>query len=153
MKEKVAKKLVQALKECSSDLDKVGGFLNEIEDEEERNNLQKSLIDLQVNKVHKFIEYINYQFPLLSPWKTFPKEGKEKMEAVGFDLNSPWHENAYHFFGFMCNNCKTKITSDEVNVGKMNDGPLEFCVVITSEAQKRGWQHSGEYTFLCPKCV
>ena len=151
MDEKLAKELIGKLAECSTNLSEVERLAREIDNEDERNEFRKAVIETSTTGLNKLVEYVCYQYPLLSPYKT-RKPKAEEMEAAGFDINSPWHANAHEFFGFMCNRCRKKITHDEVPVGNVRDRLLEFCVAVSDEAQKRGWTHVGEYTFLCPGC-
>lgn len=151
MNEKIAKELIDKLLDVSSELDELEVLSRNIDIDGERSDFQKVITEMILNGPSKLIEYICYQYPLLSPYKSkLPPQ--KAMDTVGFDISSPWHANAHIFFGFMCHQCKKKLTYDDVKVGNTGEKLLEFCVAVTDTAKKRGWSHVGEYTFLCPDC-
>ena len=75
------------------------------------------------------------------------------MKAAIFDKNNLWHKNAHLLFGFSCFVCDGFIGSDDILIGDLEIDFLSLCVVLSDEAQKRGWVCVDEFKFLCPQCA
>ena len=70
-----------------------------------------------------------------------------------YDDNNPWHTNANLVFGFQCHKCDVWLCYEDFPVGDLDENFFEFCVGISTEAQRRGWKIVDDYEFLCPICA
>ncbi|WP_240222918.1 hypothetical protein [Rheinheimera hassiensis] len=74
------------------------------------------------------------------------------MNNEEFDDKNEWHCNADLIFGFVCQYCDSELYFDDVPNCEPDKGFGSACVIISSEAQKRGWKMLEELSFSCPEC-
>lgn len=74
------------------------------------------------------------------------------MTAYDFDDDNPWHVNANLIFGFICQHCEESLHFDDVPECDPEDEFEAACVIVSNEAQKRGWKIIEEFSFSCPAC-
>ncbi len=73
-------------------------------------------------------------------------------EKCVFDINNPWHVNANLIFGFICQYCDESLYFDDIAECDVEDKFEKSCVIISTEAKKRGWSLIEDFSFSCPSC-
>ena len=74
------------------------------------------------------------------------------MKEYVFDNENLWHVNANLNFGFLCQYCEETLHFDDIPECDQENEFEISCVIISNEAQNRGWRRIEEFSFSCPAC-